>query len=721
MRLRYILSSMFFVGLCIWRPCLGVEDTYHQSLRSELQLKYGLTGGSWILSDNEQQTNNLCNSTNVIVQKIDWQNSEPFSKVLRLRTTQTQSNAWDAAIRFTSAAGIEQGDALLLVVWMRQIDVDEEENSLTHIYELVSDPYTKSLNAGGTPPDTWKQWLLPFESAIDYPSGQSRYQINLGNLKGIMEIAGLAILNYGQKYSVDELPTSNFIFDYEGRAEGAPWRTAALQRIENIRKSAIRIIVENESGNAVQNATVHLAMTRHHFGFGTAVSAYRWIGEDNDSEIYREKLADLTGDGRTFNIAVIENALKWPNWERTDGSLNRRQLTNLISRLVSYGMRVRGHNLVWPLWNHLPDDLEENANNPNYIDNRIDTHIHDEAGWPGIKGVIAEWDVINEMSHCFDLRDVYGTEDIYSDWMTWAREADPAALLYINEYSIINGAGKDKISRDKYKEIIERLIEQGAPLDGIGVQGHFGTNLTPPQRILDILDEFELYGKDISITEYDAAGTPEDAAADYMRDILIAAYSHPAMRNFLMWGFWDGAHWYGDAPIYTIDWRLKPSGAVFIDYVFNKWWTDEVLKTDSKGLVSTSGYHGEYNLTVTYDGRIIDHTFTLIDEGEKTVRITGSTIEESMNKPADQYSLGYNYPNPFNHSTKIFYTIPEEQNVKLSVYDLQGRVVKILQNGMQSRGAYEVTFNGESLATGIYIYRLEAGSFLQTKKMALIK
>jgi endo-1,4-beta-xylanase len=721
MRVRLKMPDLVFVFLVLGFVHLAAEDAYHQTLRVELQSKHGISGGSWVLSDNELTTNNMLSPTNVVVTRLDWQGTEPFTKVLQLRTATVQPNSWDAAVRFTSPTAIKQGDALLLVVWMRKIDVDEEQNVLTHIYEITSDPYTKSLNNSGTPPATWNQWLLPFEAEMDYAAGQSRYQINLGLLKGTIQIGGLAIINYGSKYSVDQLPLSDFIFDYEGREEGAQWRIDALQRINEIRMGDITVKVMDDAGKAVSNASVHLRMTNHHFGFGTAVSKYRWYSDGTASEIYRQKLADLTGDGRTFSVAVIENALKWPGWERTDNPHHRTETANLIARLVSYGIRVRGHNLVWPVWQYLPDDLEQNQNNPTAIENRIYTHIQEEAGWPGIKGVLSEWDVINEMSHCFDLRDVFDTEDIYADWMTWAREADPDALLYINEYSIINNGGKDKNSQDKYKEIIERLIEQGAPLDGLGVQGHFDTNLTPPKKVLSILDEFAVYGKDISITEYDASGTPGEAAADYMRDILIAAYSHPSVRNFLMWGFWDGAHWNEDAPLFTMDWQLKPSGEVFIDYVFNKWWTDVTTSTDAGGNASVRAYHGNYDLTVTYGNRNVEYSFTMVEAGGKTLQIQGDNVQESIDEPANRYELRNNYPNPFNRSTKIIYTIPEEQQVRVAVYDIQGRLVTVLQDSRQRKGAYELTFDAHSLASGIYLYQMKAGSYSQTKKMTFVK
>ena len=87
----------------------------------------------------------------------------------------------------------------------------------------------------------------------------------------------------------------------------------------------------------------------------------------------------------------------------------------------------------------------------------------------------------------------------------------------------------------------------------------------------------------------------------------------------------------------------------------------------------------------------------------------------------NSYSLSNNYPNPFNPSTKITYTLPERGNVSLKVYDLLGGEVAQLVNGEIEAGSYEIIFNANNLASGVYFYRLQAGSFVQTKKMIIIR
>ncbi len=98
-----------------------------------------------------------------------------------------------------------------------------------------------------------------------------------------------------------------------------------------------------------------------------------------------------------------------------------------------------------------------------------------------------------------------------------------------------------------------------------------------------------------------------------------------------------------------------------------------------------------------------------------------SVRELAVPRPTD-FSLEQNYPNPFNPSTTIRFSLPTAQTVSLKVYDLLGReVASLLNNERKAAGSYEATFNATALTSGIYIYRLEAGSFSQTRKMMLVK
>ena len=85
------------------------------------------------------------------------------------------------------------------------------------------------------------------------------------------------------------------------------------------------------------------------------------------------------------------------------------------------------------------------------------------------------------------------------------------------------------------------------------------------------------------------------------------------------------------------------------------------------------------------------------------------------------YSLGQNFPNPFNPSTVIRYQLPASSQVSLKVYDVLGREVATLVDTRESAGIYSVSFDGSNLASGVYFYRLQAGNFSDMKKLTLLK
>ncbi|HLG33006.1 MAG TPA: T9SS type A sorting domain-containing protein, partial [Ignavibacteriaceae bacterium] len=96
-------------------------------------------------------------------------------------------------------------------------------------------------------------------------------------------------------------------------------------------------------------------------------------------------------------------------------------------------------------------------------------------------------------------------------------------------------------------------------------------------------------------------------------------------------------------------------------------------------------------------------------------------VEDENNQLVNEFSLFQNYPNPFNPTTNIGFRIAKFDFVKLTVYDILGNEISVLVNEEKPAGNYEVTFDASSLPSGIYFYRLQAGRFIQSKKMVLLK
>ncbi len=110
-------------------------------------------------------------------------------------------------------------------------------------------------------------------------------------------------------------------------------------------------------------------------------------------------------------------------------------------------------------------------------------------------------------------------------------------------------------------------------------------------------------------------------------------------------------------------------------------------------------------------------SYALIDH----LSLGGTSDVEQINHNPSDYSLKQNYPNPFNPSTTIEFSIPQESFVQLKVFDILGNEVATLANENYSVGNYKADFNGDNLPSGLYIVRITAGNFIQTKKMMLLK
>jgi hypothetical protein len=133
-------------------------------------------------------------------------------------------------------------------------------------------------------------------------------------------------------------------------------------------------------------------------------------------------------------------------------------------------------------------------------------------------------------------------------------------------------------------------------------------------------------------------------------------------------------------------------------------WT--VWVTDTKDTVQVSTYANTTG-------------FTPIFRTVNLKKLTPTSVED--NNLPKEFSLSQNYPNPFNPSTVINFSLPQDAQVRLTVYDMLGREVAVMVNELRSAGTYSIAVDGRSMASGIYVYRLEAGNRTFTRKMTLIK
>lgn len=122
---------------------------------------------------------------------------------------------------------------------------------------------------------------------------------------------------------------------------------------------------------------------------------------------------------------------------------------------------------------------------------------------------------------------------------------------------------------------------------------------------------------------------------------------------------------------------------------------------------------------------IFDDTFSSSSIGSYALidhlSLGGTSDVEQINHNPSDYSLKQNYPNPFNPTTAIEFSIPQESFVQLKVFDILGNEVATLAKDNYAAGTYKSDFSGENLPSGLYIARISAGNFVQTRKMMLLK
>jgi endo-1,4-beta-xylanase len=261
------------------------------------------------------------------------------------------------------------------------------------------------------------------------------------------------------------------------------------------------------------------------------------------------------------------------------------------------------------------------------------------------------------------------------DWVinafTLAREYLPTTQLLINDYGIINSNS----ATDSYIGVINLLKDKGL-IDGIGVQGHrFELESADTNTLKSNLDKLAATGLPIYITEFDLgnlnnSGTPDDIQQlQLYQRVFPILWQHPGVKGITIWGYKEGLVWQTTTYLERSDGTARPALLWLADYIKN----------------NTVGV-------------------------EKTV----SVIPKS-------FALEQNFPNPFNPTTNIRYSIPLTSKVSLKVFDVLGRQVETLVNEMQGPGQYTVTLSAQNLATGVYICRFTAGNYTATKKLLLIK
>jgi endo-1,4-beta-xylanase len=366
----------------------------------------------------------------------------------------------------------------------------------------------------------------------------------------------------------------------------ADWKADANARIEQIRRREVRVQVVNSQGQAVPDARIEVRQIRRAFPFGAAMGR-AILGNAKFQEFFKDH----------FNYAVFENETKWYANERMPGRENYADADALSAWCQANGIPVRGHCVFWE-----PEKWQTGWARPltgealrQAVERRLESVV------THFRGKFVSWDVDNETLHGDFFKARLG-ESIWPWMFKRARELDPEAKLFVNEFNILS-VDKDfnEVQTDEYVAHTQWLVDQGAPIDGVGVQGHIWAEdiLSKPHVLKERLDKVAALNLPIWISEFDVADDDEQSCADKLELVYRTAYSHPAVEGIVMWVVWAGNSWRGpNAGLAHRDWSLNEAGKRY-EALMSEWSTKASGHSDAEGAFAFRGFHGDYEVIVT--------------------------------------------------------------------------------------------------------------------------
>ena len=340
----------------------------------------------------------------------------PFDRAVSITVKKVPTTSYEFQITLGESALVgktEPGNILLVHLYARSVN-EGESGRMELIIEKdgTNGDYSKLLKHYVDFGNEWTEIFAPVEFKNGYTSVNLRFGFKLQNI----EIGGFEIVDYGNDVRYEDMPVSE-----SGNSSDAAWREEALERIDEVRKGDVKVVVTDSNGNPISGAKTEIEMYEHEFEWGTAVSS---------GGLSNPKMLDAVGS--LFNAAVLENELKWSMYEQ-----NTQRPINMIKKLNELGIyTVRGHCLIWDRNRRttdtsVPEDLPTLYNDKDKLFDRIESHIFEIMG--NMDGYITEWDVLNEACNNTTMQNIYGRE-LIKEWFAIARDTGIDADLYYNDF-----------------------------------------------------------------------------------------------------------------------------------------------------------------------------------------------------------------------------------------------------------------------------------------------
>ena len=523
---------------------------------------------------------------------------QSFTEAMRVHTEKVP----EATNKFVSTYGnvlegkCNVGDKLLFTCKVRLVEggMAGAGQIYPQIQEIISGKFKKILFKPVTVTKNWHTIYFP----IEYTEANDNFSIRFGYCYApqVIDIADVKLINYGPQVLGDYvLPEDNGEIKDE-LLNDAPWRKEALGRIEKIRKGDFKVVVKDKDGNVIPDADVNFDMFESAIPFGSILNTPH-LPQTKGSDEHNKNM------WKYFNGAVVEHNMKWGPYEEDDGK-RARELVN-IGR--NNGMiYLRGHTMIMDYHKTatptilLPKDLVDSYDDINYVDTRVKDWIYKVSD--KFAGEIYQWDVANEIitgegSHDSGIYRNVGPH-YYDKIFKWAREMNPDSELFYLE----GGGIYDK--NIQYTNAVNNLFKNENKFDSLGFQAHFGTQWIAPTEHEKMFNELvNKYGGNIAITEYTIYTGDEVYDANYTRDFLITCLANENVNTFFFWGF-QKTKATSNKPLVNTDYTLTKAGEQVMDLFYNKCFThDAKVKTDANGEGAINGFYGNYDVTVTHNGK----------------------------------------------------------------------------------------------------------------------
>ena len=426
------------------------------------------------------------------------------------------------------------------------------------------------------------------------------------------------------------------------------WRKRAEEGIELYRKGDLKVSVLGKDGVPVENAKVRLSQKSHEFRFGANLFMLDELESEEKNEAYKSFFCGL------FNMATLpfywdalEPERNKPRYSKDSPKVYRRPSPDLCLEFCErHGIEPREHALAYeqffPKWLYgadVPEIKRELERRYAEIAERYADRIHtievtNEMAWE--KGKTAFYDEPDYVEYCFKLAEKYF----------------PKNQLVINETTGNSWCDCCRAT-DKYYAYTEAAMLKGARIDAVGMQYHLfyrredeyerTRETLNPELLYKHMDLYSRFGKPLQITEvtvpaYSWEREDEELQAEIIEKLYTVWFSHPNVEQIIYWNLVDGyAHLWDPDPekikasqgdmtlgenyyyggLLRFDLSPKPAYQKLKELITKRWHTEEEILTDRLGLAAFRGFFGDYELTVSKDGKSVTQEIRLSSK-EKT-------------------------------------------------------------------------------------------------------